>query len=345
MKIETGESLIYSWLRHEKLCQITQLNWKSSPYWSLDNYDDLLLLVKKFDSYYKGKYSYDIFKGCSLEQILKQAEIDAVGISFSESAQSIYAVDIAYHGAGINYGDKEKTLSKIIQKCIRTVLCLYGCFNMANGEVIFASPKINPAIEQELTPLFEELTNLIKQFGLEIDVSLYCNDIFFSGIMQPIIEKGTKIADTSELFLRSIQMYQMFSSSPQKAVSANNIVKPDNLQRPKATSDITNGHGRANDRIPKWAVSKSQNNHKIIRAYFQILRESGRVTRPALENRCQNKDHHPDVYVRDFRGNFASMKSDKGNCHGKTFIDDGFNITIWDKVSDTLEKYRNLFTE
>ena len=26
MKIEMGESLIYSWLRHEKLCQLVQTN-------------------------------------------------------------------------------------------------------------------------------------------------------------------------------------------------------------------------------------------------------------------------------------------------------------------------------
>ena len=28
MKIEIGESLIYSWLRHEKQCQLVQTNWK-----------------------------------------------------------------------------------------------------------------------------------------------------------------------------------------------------------------------------------------------------------------------------------------------------------------------------
>ena len=33
MKIEMGESLIYSWLRHEKLCQLVQTNWKVSPFW------------------------------------------------------------------------------------------------------------------------------------------------------------------------------------------------------------------------------------------------------------------------------------------------------------------------
>ncbi|MCL2235288.1 MAG: hypothetical protein FWB98_02475 [Defluviitaleaceae bacterium] len=345
MKIETGESLIYSWLRHEKLCQITQLNWKTSPFWSLDNYDDLQILMGKFDDYYRVKYGYDIFKGCSLEQVLRQAEIDAVGIAYSETAQSIYAVDIAYHSAGINYGDKEKTLSKIILKCIRTVLCLYGCFNMASGEVIFASPKINPAIEKELVPMFEELTSLIKQFGLEITVLLYCNDAFFSDIMQPIVEKGTKIADTSELFLRSIQMYQMFNPSALQKNAP--IHKPDNIQRARTRTktDTTNRHGIANDKIPRWAANKSQNNHKIIRAYFQLLHEAEKVTRQALEGRCQNEEMHPDVYVRDFKGNFNSMKSDKGNSHGKTFIENGINVTIWDEVAETLERYRSLFME
>ena len=126
MKIEMGESLIYSWLRHEKQCQLVQTNWKPSNYWELDNYDELQTFVKKFALYYKDKYGYDIFKGCTLAQLLKQAEIDAIGIAFSESAHSIYAVDIAYHEAGLNYGDKEKTLNKIIQKCVRTALCLYG---------------------------------------------------------------------------------------------------------------------------------------------------------------------------------------------------------------------------
>lgn len=90
-------------------------------------------------------------------------------------------------------------------------------------------------------------------------------------------------------------------------------------------------------------MSPNQNNYKIIRAYFQILSENGRVNRPALEARCQNEMDHPDVYIRDFKGNFDSMKTDKGNSHGKVFIDDGYNIKIWDMIFETLEKYRNQF--
>lgn len=342
MKIEMGESLIYSWLRHEKHCQLVQTNWKPSNYWNLNNYDELQTLIEKFDLYYKNKYGYDVFKGCSLEQLLKQAEIDAIGIAFSESAQSIFAVDIAYHEAGLNYGDNDKTLIKIIQKCVRTALCLFGYFNIATGEIIFASPKINPSIEKELKPMFDELTDLIRHLGLEFVALLYCNDAFFSGIMQPILAKGTKIADTSELFLRSMQLHQMFAQSPLQATTYTCKNKTEKSQPLKQKPDVY-GEGKAIDRIPKWAMSSDQNNYKIIRAYFQILSENGRVNRLALEARCQNAKDHPDVFVKDFKGNFASMKTDKGNSHGKVFIDDGYNIKIWDQVFKTLEKYRSIF--
>ena len=33
MKLEMGESLFYSWLRHVKGCQIVQTNWKISSSW------------------------------------------------------------------------------------------------------------------------------------------------------------------------------------------------------------------------------------------------------------------------------------------------------------------------
>ena len=44
MKIEMGESLLYSWLRHVKECQIVQTNWKISPQWELKNRDQISLL-------------------------------------------------------------------------------------------------------------------------------------------------------------------------------------------------------------------------------------------------------------------------------------------------------------
>lgn len=51
MKIEMGESLIYSWLRHEKLCQLVQTNWKVSPFWELENrqeIEDLFVICRNY---------------------------------------------------------------------------------------------------------------------------------------------------------------------------------------------------------------------------------------------------------------------------------------------------------
>jgi hypothetical protein len=133
-------------------------------------------------------------------------------------------------------------------------------------------------------------------------------------------------------------MYQLFdgnsrsAEAPVKSVVRTPIVKSANVN-----------DGKANGKIPKWATSPSQNNHKIIRAYLQLFEEHGRVTRPELERRCQSPKDHPDVYVEDFVGNFRSMKTDKGKNHGKVFVDDGYNVTIWEVVEAAIEQHRALF--
>ena len=231
MKIEMGESLIYSWLRHEKLCQLVQTNWKVSPFWELENRQEIEDLFVICRNYFLEKHSLDISKGCSLEQFLKQAEIDGIGIAYSTEAPYIYAVDVAYHEGGLNYGGKEVS-------AVTTSQC-----------------KLKP------------------------------------------------------------------TSMP-----------PADKQEWKAIR-----------KIPDWAAAPNQNNHRIIRAFLQLQKERGFVCRPELEARCQDPEGHADVYVRDFRGNFTSMKTDAGKSHGKVFRDDGYNITICTEVLATLEQYRSLF--
>ena len=49
MKIEMGESLFYSWLRHVKECQIVQTNWMTSSQWQLSNEDRLEEIMARTD--------------------------------------------------------------------------------------------------------------------------------------------------------------------------------------------------------------------------------------------------------------------------------------------------------
>lgn len=138
-----------------------QTNWKVSPQWQLQNEDALDRLARKADALFSEKYGYKIFKqNASLSQILLQGECDAVGISIQFGRNQVYAVDVAFHEAGLNYGTREQTVMKIIAKSIRTAMCLYGYMGCRDAEIIFASSKINHAVLSDATPCIEDLNRL-----------------------------------------------------------------------------------------------------------------------------------------------------------------------------------------
>ena len=213
MKIEMGESLFYSWLRHVKECQIVQTNWKTSNQWELQNEDEINKLFIAADKFFFEKYQYKIFKqNSSLSQVLQQCECDAVGVSIGENQNIYYAIDVAFHGAGLNYGTKDETIMKVIAKGIKTAMCLYGYMNSNDSEIIFASPKINKAILDVLLPCVDEANVIFSELGFDFKMRIIANDDFNDTVLQPILLVSGGIADTSELFIRSYQMFSMFDN-------------------------------------------------------------------------------------------------------------------------------------
>lgn len=212
MKIEMGESLFYSWLRHVKECQIVQTNWKVSPQWNLQNERDLETLMKRVDEHFSNKCGYDVFKkNASLSQVLQQGECDAIGVSIQNGENNLYAVDVAFHEGGLNYGSREVTVMKVIAKTVRTAMCLWGYMECKNAEIIFASPKINPTVMNDIEPCIEDINNIFADLGYEFEARIIANEDFNSTVLQPILMVSDGVADTSELFLRSYQMYNMFA--------------------------------------------------------------------------------------------------------------------------------------
>lgn len=213
MKIEMGESLFYSWLRHVKECQIVQTNWKVSSQWDMDHESEIKDLIEKVDTYFSDNYDYHIFKkNSSMSQIIQQGECDVVGVAFDGDEKSFYAVDVAFHEAGLNYGTREETVMKVISKCVRNAVCLYGYMNTKEAEIIFASPKINPAIMGDLNLCISDLNNIFRLAGFCFSIRVISNETFNELVLQPIILASVGIADTSELFIRSYQMYKMFAN-------------------------------------------------------------------------------------------------------------------------------------
>ena len=211
MKIEMGESLFYSWLRHVKECQIVQTNWKTSPQWTLLHEEKLEEVKAQTDRYFRDRHGYDIYKKTSsLSQLLQQAECDALGMSILDGSTKVFAVDVAFHEAGVNYGDRETTIKKIIAKCLRTAMCIYGYLDTREAEIIFASPKINNNILEGVMPCLVEAQKLLDDLGFHFRLRIIANEDFRDKVLEPILLVSDGVADTNELFLRSYQMLQMF---------------------------------------------------------------------------------------------------------------------------------------
>lgn len=222
MKIEIGESLVYSWLRHIKKCQIVQTNWKPSPTWEKHKID--LGPIKKDIEYEFADTNLDIFhKNNSIDQLLKQAEIDVVGIAhFSECNERKYHfVDVAYHEGGLNYGSADVTISRVLEKFIRSYfIYLQYFYDHSTAGFFFITPKMSK--KTILNPLLEKIARLEKVFKrheLSPDFELLVNEEFNQSVLVPVLDISSKIADTNELFLRSAHLWKMFvdETTPTKA--------------------------------------------------------------------------------------------------------------------------------
>jgi hypothetical protein len=240
VKIEMGESLFYSWLRHVKECQVVQMNWKASPSWQLQNEEALLRLMETTDRHFQDKYSYALFKNNSLTQLLTQAEIDILGLCVSDGAFEAYAIDVAFHESGLNYGDRKETVSRVVKKIIRTVLCLIGYLGVNSGTIIFASPKIHNAVMGDLKPCIEDLNGLFLDSRYKFRARIIANEDFNELVLTPIQIAAGGVSDTSELFMRGFQLVKMFGARPQQPqnqriseAGSTNVISDDSLSELK----------------------------------------------------------------------------------------------------------------
>jgi hypothetical protein len=205
MKIEIAENLIYSYLKHVEGCRIVQTNWKISNQWKITKYDKKQS-VELFKKINKSPLFNGIFKNNSFEQLIKQAEIDVIGINTAEN--SIFGIDVAFHTAGLNYGSKEEVPLIILKKILRTVFVMQTYFKeFEKFNSFFVTPKVNTSTEKPIRDLIKEANNLIGDDMISID--FIANETFYSSIVDPAIKNIDDDNDTSELFLRSVKLLQL----------------------------------------------------------------------------------------------------------------------------------------
>lgn len=212
MKIEMGESLMLSWAKHIKHCQIATSNWKYSKVWDKHNTEEICDLINKINS----QFSSDVFGKTTPEQLIAQAETDVLGIEIdNNSVKNIYAIEVAFHENGLHYNknSKENNLNNITKKFLRSALVLYSVFNTKQGNIIFASPKVNPKDEKVLLERTNQIEEFMKSLGFDFKFSFICNQNFYEQIFLPIKQNYKQISDTGELFVRSLQMVMLFDEN------------------------------------------------------------------------------------------------------------------------------------
>jgi hypothetical protein len=198
MKVEIGESLVYSWLKHIKKCQIVQLNWKLSSEWSKNDMDDIIENIStKFPS---------AFKKSTNKQFINQAEIDVLGFDFK--SKTIYAVDVAFHENGLNYKDNVENITKKILRSVVVLESLFGGEYKKN--VFFISPKVHNTELKKLEQRRDEIHDFISNIKRDIEIKLIFNEDFKNDVLFGTLKVSEKISDTSELFLRSLQLMNLF---------------------------------------------------------------------------------------------------------------------------------------
>lgn len=202
MKIEMGESLMQSYLKHINGCFMTQTNWKTLRSWKKSNEDKAKAKFEKIKKEYPNIFS----EKTKFEKMLNQAELDVIGIANDK----IYMVEIAFHEQGLRYGnDDNKVRDRVLKKMIRAYLIWKIYFSNYSCEIIFASPKVNPSPDGLLNECFSKLAkdNFYKEDKVEF--KYLSNKKFKDEILLPTLETLKSDSDTSELFLRSAKLLKI----------------------------------------------------------------------------------------------------------------------------------------
>ena len=216
MTIDMGESLILSYLKHIKKCKIVQTNWKVSDSWDKDEAKDIILANLKNSI---NGIDESIFGKEEISKIIKQAECDAIGITFDEAnSPIIYAVDVAFHRDGLGYGSEKVNAIKVVHKSVRTAMLIYKFFHIDKAEIIFATPKVKGRQYELIQEYILQEDQIVKNhLGPRFSIKFIYGDEFKTEILGNVHSLYNSVNDTSECFLRCYQLLKLFDGDMVKA--------------------------------------------------------------------------------------------------------------------------------
>lgn len=344
MKIEMLESAAYSWLRHTKKCQIVQQNWKPSPLWESffckkPGFFNAIktasvLLARDGIQLIKTVPVGQMVKQTDVDQWIKQAEIDVLGLAIGHDSSRLYAVECAFHGSGLNYGSNTVTRNRIVKKLFRSVAAAKLFFPKAESHFFFLSPRIYPAVRILLEEGIKKLEIVSKEVGWDVRYSLVANEEFSNEIMRDLHDCSREVADTSELFLRSLQLSNLSKQIP----------TIESIAIPEIDSDESRGNRRnpvaapreatvdeLREKLTRWGHRENSIVFKTIQLVLNA--KNGRIERGNLVAQVEEQTGTDNAYQI-----VASLLTDKGNAYGKVLNNEDGIISIRDDLRTFVEE-------
>ena len=96
MKIEIGEFLILSWLRHVHGCVVTQMNWSPSPAWTVARERELRAAFEAVRRFSDDTIGGSSFGKVDFESFVRHARIDVLGLRLDRNSGGTDAIAVEF---------------------------------------------------------------------------------------------------------------------------------------------------------------------------------------------------------------------------------------------------------
>src|SRR5690606_5836892 len=205
MKIEIGEFLILSWLRHVRGCVVTQMNWSPSPAWGIARERELGAAFEALRGFFAEAAGAPILGNADVGSFIRDARIDVLGLRLRRPAREVeaIAVDSAINDSELPHGDAEETIVRLIQRMLRAGFALAGYLNPRQASVVFATPwlaqPIREEVQRRLTRLEARLAAQRRPALSDLRFRVIADADFADEIVQPVLEHVDAVAATSAL--------------------------------------------------------------------------------------------------------------------------------------------------
>ena len=238
MTHEMGESLMYSWLRHVKGCQIAQTNWKASPTWDMRYFMEAQDLYSRFLEEARTQGLVEDECKISFKQSLYQTEIDVIGLNKTSANHNG-----KIHSDGLHYNKngKNNSTGKVISKLIKNAVAVYAIWGNIEAEILFVTPVISNTLNLSIQTAITNLNHLAKNYDLKFQFRFVAGDDFKLRIIDPVYIMSQGVNDASEMFLRAQKLLDISGVLSVK----NNLKNPDSFDEFGAVGEIANKALRA----------------------------------------------------------------------------------------------------